>query len=751
MNTIKKLKPYIINVIIILSLFILVLILNHISPFGNKMLGDSDAIFQYKPMLYEMIKKIQDGDFFNYTFNNGLGSPRIFEFSYYLSSPLNFIAIFFHTADTMFLSTILIKLLIGTIIMTYYTKTKTDNPYIITIATISYMFSSYLITYYCLITWLDIIILFPLFQKGLEDLLDKKKPNLYIISLALITICNFFLAFSIYIYTIAYFIIYELFYKKNTKKEKWNSFNRIAIYTILTFIMIFLWIYILFDIYIKTGVSSINAVKSDYTLTFIDLLRSILYGNVSMNGNFEGRAFPDLACNHFVLMNIIFYFINNKISKKDKKYALIIIILLLLILYIKPIDYVLNFFHEVRGFPFRYAYIFAFLSINMMIQNLKTFTKEDAKKILFTIPIIAFLIFITRKETEQTIIITNIIFTLSLLVLFLFYANNKYHKILLCFILAIESFTITYIQLPVSDDKENIDYSKYTKENVKYRNNYALDENEYINTNLYYNKKVTYQFTSLSYSSVHNMAEALGCEIHESSMLCSDNNQITNMLFNIENDYYLEKIFAVNKMITMVDTNNTDNLKMNTENIILGMTGIEDLYNQETLYAEEEDDKYTFLTNHDFYLIEVPTEDLGIAIIPQIYHKFSQSKEHGKNTAIIYTLKEEKLKEIYDYLSKNQIHYTYYNDNKIEGTIHVDNNQMIYTSIPYDISWEIKIDGKKIKQPIILMNSLIGIEVEPGDHTISMEYKHTNYIGPGIVSLTTIIGYILFCIKKKKV
>ncbi len=726
------------------------LLLRHISPFGDTSLKINDGVFQYKPMLYDFIKKIQEGTLLNYSFNNGLGNPTIFEYCYYLASPLNLIAIFFKTPDSMFLSTIILKLIVGTIIMTYYTKSKTDNKYIITIATISYMFSSFLITYFSFITWLDIIILFPLFQKGLEDLLDKKKPNTYIISLALLTICNFYLSFSIYIYTIIYFIIYELFYKKQSKKDKINSFNHIVLYTILTFIMIFIWIYILFTVFIKTNLANTETTNSNYILTFTDLLKSLLYGNINSNANIDGNAFPNIACNHFILMNIIYFFINSKISKKDKKYTLIAIIIILMAFYLKPFDYVLNLFHSVRGYPFRYSYIICFLSIKLMINNFTTFTKEDAKKILLTIPVIALLLLITFKETESKIIITNIIFTLSLLVFFLLYDDNKYTKLLLCFIVIIESFTITYFNITDNEKTTEIDYSLYEKENQKYRQNYAISESEPITNNLYYNKKVTYQFSSLSYARSLSIGSKLGCNSYDSIMVCTDNNQITNLLFNIKNQYYLEKLYAVDKKITLADTGSDTSIKDNTENIISSMTGITDIYNKEILEATEKDDKYYFNTDYDYYLIEIENEDGSSVTIPQIYHEFTQDKENGKNTATIYTINEDKLKEIYSYLSKNQIEYTYYNDNKIEGKIHVDNNQLIYTSIPYDISWEIKIDGKKIKQPLIILDSFIGIETTPGDHTITMEYKNKDYIGPTIVSISTIIIYVYLNIKKKR-
>ena len=172
-------------------------------------------------------------------------------------------------------------------------------------------------------------------------------------------------------------------------------------------------------------------------------------------------------------------------------------------------------------------------------------------------------------------------------------------------------------------------------------------------------------------------------------------------------------------------------------------------YDKTIIKGKIEDDKYIFETDEPYYLIETTNNDGSTNTTPQEYHSFTQDIEYGHDTATIYTINKDKLKEVYNYLSKNQIKYTYYNDNRLEGTITVPENQIIFTSIPFDVSWEIKVDGKRVN-PTIILDSLIGIDVEPGTHTISMKYKSTNYIGPAIVSILSIIIYITVNIKQKK-
>jgi molecular chaperone Hsp33 len=60
MKKIKKLTPYIINILLVLSIFIITSIITKTSPFGPDTLGKSDAIVQFKPMLYDFIMGLKE-------------------------------------------------------------------------------------------------------------------------------------------------------------------------------------------------------------------------------------------------------------------------------------------------------------------------------------------------------------------------------------------------------------------------------------------------------------------------------------------------------------------------------------------------------------------------------------------------------------------------------------------------------------------------------------------------------------------
>ena len=305
MKYIKKNKIYIINLLFSVGIFLFILIINKISPFGDKMLGYSDAPLQFKPMLYSLMMKIKTGTLLNYSFNNGLGNAIIFDFLYYISSPLNFIAIFFKSPDAMYLSATVIKILVASLCMTFYVKKKTDNNYVNFIATLSYIYSSWFLAYYYYLPWLDIFMIFPLFQYGLEKLLDEHKYHIYIFSIAYMMAANLYLCFSVCIYTIIFFILYELLYKKEPFRKKLLTFDYIALSTIGSFLLAFFYLYGWYDSMIKIKIGFNQTYSTGYSIPILDFLKSLYYSNISFIYLMEGKTFPNIACPTIILICFI--------------------------------------------------------------------------------------------------------------------------------------------------------------------------------------------------------------------------------------------------------------------------------------------------------------------------------------------------------------------------------------------------------------------------------------------------------------
>ena len=747
MVKLKKIAYYLLNILLVLGIFIGTMIITKTYPFGDFVFGKSDAIVQFKPMLYNFIMAIKTHTISPFSFNNGLGNPIVFDFIYYLASPLNLIALLFNNPDYMYLSCLLLKLSLTAVTITFYAKKKTNNNFLATIICLSYVFSSWFFAYYYYLPWLDIFLIFPLFQYGLEKLLNEHKFNLYIFTLSFTLIANFYLAFPVCLYTLIYFIISELIYKKQTIKEKVQSFNYIFLSTLFSFILISFYIYILYSSFIKTGMGFSGTISTGYTLSILDFIKSLFFGNISFIVDIEGATFPNIALNTMMLISFFYFFINTKITKKDKIFTFVIVLLFIFLFFNPFLNYIANFFHNIRGLTYRYSFIPIFLIILMFIKNANNLEIKDLKKLYFIFPIITILLFINYKNMEFNILVFNIVFILIFLVLLIFYNKNQWYKLLIILVIIVQSTVANslYFSDKISKDEELIDDIVYKTEPIKYRlNKMDNDNKEYLNKNLYSNDKMTYLLSSMTYNSVVALDSKLGCSTFENtSISCPSNGQIFDMLLNVKNDYYLEKLYAVNKDILNIDLDDYS-VKNSHDYIIEAMTGIKDIYDKEEIKGIKIDDKYHFKAKNNYYLIDFITNDNKVINEVQTYEEFTSQFD----SFTVYNLNKDKLDEIYQKLSKNQIKYTHYEDSKIEGTINVDKDQVIFTSIPYDSSWQIKVDGKKVK-PSVALNCLMVIECSEGKHTISLEYKN-NYIIPIIISVISLIIYLGNILYQKK-
>ena len=76
--------------------------------------------------------------------------------------------------------------------------------------------------------------------------------------------------------------------------------------------------YALCDSFIKMGLSFSNEINQNYTITLASVISSLFYGNVNIIEELGGQTFPNIAVNTFMLINIIYYLLNSKITKKEK-------------------------------------------------------------------------------------------------------------------------------------------------------------------------------------------------------------------------------------------------------------------------------------------------------------------------------------------------------------------------------------------------------------------------------------------------
>jgi uncharacterized membrane protein YfhO len=386
----STLKPYIFNIILTIGIFLIELFIKKMFPFGPYTYATNDAFYQYQPMIYNFLTSIKEGILSNYSFVTSLGGSFIFNFVYYLSSPLNLVALPFNDPNAMFIIIIMAKLTITSITATFYTLKRTNNKLLSTVVAISYTFSAWFLAYGINIMWVDAFMIFPLFQYGLEQLLKENKIYIFIFSLAYIMISNFYIAFMICLYTLIYFI-YHIVTKKEQLANKFKAFNTISLATGLTVLLSFWYIYMTYDSFMSIGLT-ISEVSEDLNqISILNLIKSFFCGNAIMPLFKSGAVFPNIALSTIFTISLLYFFINPKITIKEKIKLLIMFVLTILAVYSKVFNYIINCFHLPVGYTYRYSFLISFFLVKIFIKNYNTFENKIYKRIYILNIILAIL------------------------------------------------------------------------------------------------------------------------------------------------------------------------------------------------------------------------------------------------------------------------------------------------------------------------------------------------------------------------
>lgn len=107
---------------------------------------------------------------------------------------------------------------------------------------------------------------------------------------------------------------------------------------------------------------------------------------------------------------------------------------------------------------------------------------------------------------------------------------------------------------------------------------------------------------------------------------------------------------------------------------------------------------------------------------------------------LFYYLDRPLFEEAMEKLSRNEALVEKISETSLLITAEVKSQQILFTSIPYDQGWQIKVDGEKVK-PIKTLDSLLALDLEPGKRLISLTYQPQGLKAGLIISL---MSWLLF-------
>lgn len=561
-------KKYFISGLIVAVILLIVFLGKGMYPFGKNYIMWGDMYEQIVPLYYNFYDVIRNGKSILIDYTGGIASSFIPNFFYYISSPFTFLVLLFQRNDIPNAVNIivLLKIVLSAITCNCFLdkKFKDLGDFYKYFFSIIYALSTYNLSLYIITGWIDIVYLFPLLMLGLDELLNLRKPKLFIIILSMSLIFNFYISLMCIVFIFFISIIYLKIYKNQNTRKAIASLGLSVLLSLLisSIALIPVFLQILSSARMGVNFSQLGMSK------FGPIIDKLMFLTSSM---------APMAC---MLLFLRKY-------KQNKTNITVIIMSLLLLgipIIIEPINKMLHFGSYVC-YPYRYGFILMFmLSIfSCMYVNSKDEGNHDNKLLIIISTIISVLLIgivsykyypilqqgvnkLSFSFNHKAFFIAAILAFLNLISYFVIFrfGNKKsaFSKTFLMINLLVFCLSQSFIYIGIDSTSKEF-YSNYN--NMNYINtfeteagyHYKQDNSGMIsNFGAITNKQTQDYFTSLTNNDVFIEYQKLGYNSYYTSS--TGGNYFTD--FILSNKYYITKNKVDEEYYKLYKTNGNLNI-----------------------------------------------------------------------------------------------------------------------------------------------------------------------------------------------
>ena len=522
----KKIKKvikskYFIGSIIITIIYGIMLFIGKAFPFGKNTILVSDLKTQYINFFCYLKNILLGTKGIFMSWNLGMANDFYTNFIYYLLNPINILVLFFDNSKMYIfveLALYLKLLLIFNCFTLYIEKVFNYNRINAILFGIAYTFSSFVISYYFNIMWLDVLYVLPISILFINNYIKTGKMYPIILSYIYIQFVQYYMAYSMIIFCSIYYVVMCLLQERITK----DSIKRFIRKTIPLAIATVLSVCMAMIIYMPTlnlmnQISGLNEQNINIDkLTLTDFLNNFTnYFEYSTTQNI-GFAFSG----SLITVLMLSFFINKNITTKEKIiYGYLLLFLFLPVIFPK----IYKIWHagtNTNGFNFRYCYLTMFVLITIAFKSYKSLANNSKKHFILLyiffggVELFKIIQFFNSVAVELRldylfkIIFSMMIFGANITLIWISknqHKNSNIKKTLFALLIIIEIIDICLvIKYNIGYGISIDNYNQYDSliSNVVNRienpetERIIIDEDEYGNNSLKYNYSSFYYFAS---------------------------------------------------------------------------------------------------------------------------------------------------------------------------------------------------------------------------------------------------------------
>lgn len=464
---------------------------------GDQQILVTDLWHQYYPFLVDFQDKLKNGESLFWSWTQGGGVNYFALMSYYLASPLNFVSVFIPSdwLREFLMFSVVIKVACAGMFMAIFLRSVfKKNDFSLVVFGCCFAFCAFFMGYYWNTIWLDTVCITPLIALGAVKLLTENKFRLYVVSLALSLLANYYIGLFSCIFVLLIFIAYNI--------VKWQGFKAFFTKLLTTgvFSLIAIGITAFFLLPAFFGLQNTNATGSTFPNTFdinigeTDDLLGVLSAIKEIISNFitfippatkEADALPNIACGTASVVLGILFLTSKKITLKEKIVDLCLIFFMIISCIIRQLDYIWHGFHFTNMIPYRFSYLISFVLVVMAFRAFMLIDFSSCWDILLAALGTALVILLAVGTQEAyTIIGTSVAAVVLCTVLFLYTRRivpKQVALIVLSVVIIGESVATAYIGVKTTSVTTTYDYPRggeATAQVIDYMNSLEEDTTE---------------------------------------------------------------------------------------------------------------------------------------------------------------------------------------------------------------------------------------------------------------------------------
>lgn len=739
-------------------------------PFGDKTVYTWDLQAQYSSFMVLLHNLLTGNEHIGYSLTGGLGGSLYGLAAYYLGSPFNIIMLFFdeRTMPAGILLLILLKTAGMGLFMFLYLYQKKHSPLAILFST-AYAFSAYAIVYQSNIMWLDALVFLPLVIWGLEKLIKEGKCLLYIISLGLTIISNYFTAYMVCLFVVLYFIGYMILieWRESGLRKKAQTAGRFAISSVCGGgLSAFLLLPMLYEM--QSGVSKVN-VKADalgngarffYYRSILPMLLACSYDD-SQRRDAIG-TFPLLYCGVIAVLGIFLFLVIKDISWRKKLFGVLILAVLLISCNHMNLFFMWHGFYTPFGAPWRFIFLWSFAILSVAYEGTAIFLEERNRFydyiVIFGMGLYFFWVFL-RFEAYRHIAIFNMgIVLCEFGGLLLWKYGKKYKRAIsgaVC-VLVVGAELICNVLFTWSQGFEYESFTAYQNYIAEVEEVFGNEEGMHrsvmkegtqrsLNDGFLWNKNTIESYASTVKEKTHKLGECLN--LGEFKIMGIYNDQATLLTKSIVSLKYIyggkTADIGYEKIKT---TKNGINIYENRNVLPFGF-----LVNRMAMDITSEDwemdicEKQNILFHALAGSREMQEQDAGIKVSDGSRNTDGEDKtnRYVENTELVQKAVEKTAEYTLSVVSENESDVTAKVKNGLKEEAYV------CFSVPYEQGWKAKVDGEEV--PVTEgMGGLLLVPVEEGEHEVRIIYTAPGSRTGALISMVCLIGTAVYAYYMRK-